>query len=270
MSKPMKSESDELQQALNYDWPEIQKELIGDGLGLDSWWLDKFERQDVLMNMPGIVIMNTKPWHADAVSYTLRDAYGLRPQDDCEDCFKPADILAHIERFPEGQFMAMRISGPGAGHAIATAITMRTSRPPTAPILPWRAAIGDLQLAAHEPEGDWLYGVELGVRPMYRGHGIAKNLYALRFQLVKELNLRGWYAVGMLMGYSDYADEMDVVEYGERVIAGQIKDPTVTLQLKQGFRAAGVVRNYVDEPAAGDAGVLIVWENPEYQAKAGA
>jgi GNAT superfamily N-acetyltransferase len=259
---------DALKQALDYDWPEIQGQLVaesGGGLSLGSWWLDNFDRKHVIMELPGIVIMNSKPWHAENVSYTLRKTYGLGPKEACDDCFEPEDILVHIERFPVGQFMAMRISGPSAGHAIATAITMRTSRPPTAPILPWREAIGDLQLSAHESAGEWLYGVELAVYPMYQGHGIGTALYKARFQLVRQLNLRGWYAVGMLMGYKDYADKMDVVEYGNKVIAREIKDPTVTMQMNRGFRAEHVVENYVDEPAAGDAGVLIVWENPDYQ-----
>ena len=100
---------------------------------------------------------------------------------------------------------------------------------------------------------------------MYQGHGVGTGLYQARFNLVKALNLRGWYAVGMLMGYEKYADKMEVVEYGNKVIAGEIKDPTVSMQMNRGFRAEHVVTDYVDEPAAGDAGVLIVWENPDYQ-----
>ena len=61
-------------------------------------------------------------------------------------------------------------------------------------------AIGDLRISAHEPAGDWLYGVELAVHPDYQGHGIGTALYQARFDLVRSLNLRGWYAVGMLMG----------------------------------------------------------------------
>ena len=290
MSKSEK-DRDALQQALNYDWPEIQKHLAEqarqereyqvdedgrefyiDGSGrkvfvmnLDAWWLDRFDRNDVILELPGVVIMHTKPWHADDVAYTFREAYGVPPAEDCDDCFTRADIEAQIEVFPEGQFMAMRISGPSAGHAIALAATMRTSRPPTDFILPWTEAIGGLRLGNHETKGEWLYGVEMAVHPMYQGHGIGTALYEARFDLARRLNLRGWYAVGMLMGYHKVADEMDVIAYGNKVIAGEIKDPTVTMQLNRGFRAEQVVTDYCDEPAAGDAGVLIVWENPDYE-----
>ena len=217
------------------------------------------------MALPGIAIMNTAHWHAESACFAFLDAYGVHGSDDCDDCFSADDILVHSKRFPEGQFVAIRISGPGAGHAVGMAVTMRTSRPPSAPILPWMEAIGDLRIRAHEPEGDWLYGVEMAVRPMYQGHGIGTGLYEARFELARRLNLRGWYAIGMLMGYRQYVDVMDPSEYGENVIARQLKDPTVTMQMNRGFRAERVITDYVDEPAAGNAGVLIVWENPNYE-----
>ena len=105
----------------------------------------------------------------------------------------------------------------------------------------------------------------MAVRPNYRRHGIGTGLYKARFQMVRQLNLRGWYAVGMLMGYKDHANDMDVVEYGERVMARELRDPTVTMQMNRGFLARKVVTDYCEEADAADAGVLIVWENPEYE-----
>ncbi len=234
-------------------------------MNFDSWWLDKFDRKDVILALPGIAIMNTQPWQAGGASASLHAAYGIRAGEDSDGYFTGKHIRAHIERFPEGQFAAMCISGPTAGNVVGMAATMRTSRLPTAPGLPWLEAIGDLQISAHEPAGDWLYGVEMGVDPNYRRRGIGTGLYEARFRLVKSLNLRGWYAVGMLMGYESHADRMDVVSYGNKVIRREIHDPTVTMQMNRGFRAGYVVTDYADEPAAGDAGVLIVWENPDYE-----
>ena len=68
-----------LKQAFDYDWPEIQRHLIGDGVGLDSWWLDRFDRKDVLLELPGVVIMNTETWHADKMSCitSAQRSYGV-------------------------------------------------------------------------------------------------------------------------------------------------------------------------------------------------
>ena len=292
-------ELDKLKQVLDYNWPEIQKHLIEeaakeatekDGVerdpyepywtenedgtrtlhgSVDSWWLKDFKREDVILSLPRIAIMNTKPWHLDSVCLSLRKAYGVRDSyimDEQDDIFSESDIQAHIDRFPEGQFAAQLIAGPNAGNCAGMAVTMRASRPPTAPILTWREAIGDMRLAAHEPAGEWLYGVEMAVHPVYQRSGIGTGLYDARMQLVGSLNLRGWYFVGMLMGYQRHAGDMDAREYGRRVIAGEIKDPTVTMQMNRGFRPVRVIEGYVEEEAAGDAGVLLVWENPEYDA----
>lgn len=279
-----------LKQALEGDWPQIQKHLLEKAaeeagrddphepywttdehgnrtlhMSLDSWWLENYDEKDVILHVNGVAIMNTQPWQADSAVVTFRDAYGIQRDEAEDDCFTQDDILAQIARFPQGQFAAMRTSGPAAGNAVGMAVTMRTSRPPTAPILPWLEAIGDLRIARHEADGDWLYGVEMAVHTMYRRKGIGTGLYQARFQMARELNLRGWYAVGMLMGYKDHADAMDVVEYGEKVIAGELVDPTVTMQMNRGFLAERVVTNYCEEASAADAGVLIVWENPDYE-----
>ena len=39
-------------------------------------------------------------------------------------------------------------------------------------------------LTSHEPDGDWLYGADIGVDPAYRGRGLATALYAARQELV--------------------------------------------------------------------------------------
>jgi len=282
---------DALKQAMGSSWPEIQKHLIeeaarehgdvadpyepywttnSDGTrtlhaSVDAWWLKDFDRKHVIMQLPGVVIMNTKPWHVRSVCISYRRAYGINEDENDDDCFDEHDIESQIALFSAGQFAAQLISGPSAGNCVGMATTMRTSRPPTAPILPWMEAIGDMTLSAHEPDGDWLYGVEMAVHSMYQRHGIGTGLYEARFDLARRLNLRGWYAAGMLMGYQNYADNMRVAEYGEKVIRGELKDPTVTMQMNRGFRAQRVVTDYCDEPAAGDAGVLIVWENPDYE-----
>ena len=210
--------------------------------------------------MENLQIVNTQPIHAEGVSVTVREAFRVGKDEACDDCMKPEQVCAQIGRFPEGQFAAI-LDGK---RVVGMASTMRTARPPGDKALAWMDAIGDLKISAHVADGEWLYGVEMAVRPSYQRRGIGTRLYRARFRLVKALNLRGWYAVGMLMGYERYADIMDVVSYGKKVMSRELVDPTVTMQMNRGFRTDAVVTDYLDEPAAGDAGVLIVWENPEY------
>lgn len=120
-------------------------------------------------------------------------------------------------------------------------------------------------LGNHDPEGDWLYGADIGVHPEFRRQGIAKMLYTARHDLVRELNLRGHVAGGMLSGFYRYKDHMPVETYVEKVVAGEIFDPTLSVQLKRGFHVHGIIRNYVDDPICDNKAAFIVWNNPDYR-----
>ncbi len=221
--------------------------------------------ESIKISLDRLTITHTKPQYAEGICCTVRRAFHVDLKEECDDCMKPGDIIAQIDAFPEGQFVAVYEDDNGDDLVVGMAATMRTSRPPSEKALSWMDAIGGLKIPNHEADGDWLYGVEMAVRPIYHRNGIGTQLYKKRFQLVKDLNLRGWYAVGMLMGYENHAGQMDVVTYGNKVIAGEIYDPTVSMQVNRGFRAEYVVTDYLDEPPAGDAGVLIIWDNPYFK-----
>jgi predicted N-acetyltransferase YhbS len=207
-----------------------------------------------------ITIVNSKPEHGAEVHETIRSAFFAEPDDPCDDCIDEAALREQLKRFPEGQFVALY----NEELVVGIAATMRTSYPPTEEPLTWEEVIGGLDIRNHEPDGAWLYGVDMAVRREYQQRGIGTALYQARFDLVQRLNLKGWYAGGMLMGYQRYAVQMTVKEYGEKVIRREIIDPTVTMQMNRGFAAWSVIEDYLEEPPAGDAAVLIVWKNREY------
>ncbi|MCU0498095.1 MAG: GNAT family N-acetyltransferase [Anaerolineae bacterium] len=181
--------------------------------------------------------------------------------DDHEWNYKAGTLLRVSERFPEGQLVALYDGIP-----VAYAVTMRTHYSPSDVPLSWWDMIGrDLSVPSHHADGDWLYGIDFAVHPHYRRHGIGTLMYNARFELVKRLNLRGMYAGGMLMGYHRYRDQMTVREYGERVMRGELEDPTVTMQMRRGFKPRAVIENYVPLPDAGGAAMLIEWRNPHYK-----
>ena len=211
-----------------------------------------------------ITIRNTLPTQADAVYETIKAAYGVPPDEFCDDCISPEAALEQIQRFPEGQFVAILSKPDGSKQVVGAACTMRINRPPTESPRAWTTEIGTMGIANHVSDGEWLYGVEMGVRHEYQGQGVGTALYKARFDLVKRLNLKGWYSGGQLGGYVRYADQMTPLEYGNKVIARELVDPTVTMQMNRGFEAWQVIEDYMDEPEAGNAAVLIVWYNPDY------
>lgn len=206
-----------------------------------------------------IQIVNTQIEHGTGIYDVIRLAFMASTEEPCDECFQTPDITQHIERFPEGQFVALHHQT-----VVGMAATLRTNYSPDQPPLRWIEAIGDKGISKHDPTGEWLYGVEMAVHPDYHHKGIGTRLYKARFELVKQLNLKGWYAAGMLMGYHRFQQQMMVREYAEKVIGREIVDPTVTMQLNRGFTAKAIIENYIDEPAAGDAAILIVWINPDY------
>jgi hypothetical protein len=104
----------------------------------------------------------------------------------------------------------------------------------------------------------------MSVHPDYRGRGLAGRLYAARKDLIRRLNLRGMVAGGMLPGYNHHKAALTVEEYVERVARGELTDPTLTPQLRSGFVARGVLRDYIDDAAITPHASLIVWENPDW------
>lgn len=122
---------------------------------------------------------------------------------------------------------------------------------------------GENSCGNHRADADWYYGVTIAVDPEYRRLGIGQQLYVLRKETVRRLGKRGIVAGGVIPGYADHISEMSASEYVERVVAGELYDPTLSFQLENGFEARGAIPNYLDDPAVGDNAVLIVWNNPD-------
>lgn len=170
-------------------------------------------------------------------------------------------------RFPEGQFIAVT-DGEDA-KVIGVALALRTNYPPSAPPKSWREVIGDLSLKGHEPGGKWLYGVEKAVHPDYQRRGVGTALYEAQFKLAQRLGLRGIYAGGMLKGYRHHQDRLSVRDYAGKVMRGELFDPTVSVQMRRGFKPRSIIENYSWDHEAGHTGMLIVWENPRRSERPG-
>jgi hypothetical protein len=56
---------------------------------------------------------------------------------------------------------------------------------------------------------------------------------------------------------------MSIETYVDKVKAGDLFDPTVSVQLKVGFTIHGIINNYVDDPSCDNKAAFIVWHNPD-------
>ena len=161
----------------------------------------------------------------------------------------------HIELFPEGQFVVL----DGAA-VVGMSTTIR-----------YHLALEDhtfldisegLWMTSHEPEGAWLYGMDVGVHPNYRGRGLAREIYRARQETCRNLGLKGQITVGMPNGFLNYADKMSLDEYFDHILRGQIHDPTVSVQQRMGFELVRLIHNYLDDPQCGNGGVFIFIVSP--------
>jgi GNAT superfamily N-acetyltransferase len=115
----------------------------------------------------------------------------------------------------------------------------------------------------HDPDGEWYYGGDISVHPDYRGRGLGRRLYDARKDLVRRYWRRGIVAGGALPGYEHYKGELTVPEYVERVVDGELSDPTLTFQMRNGFEVRGLLEGYIEDEITGNWATLIVWENPD-------
>ena len=177
--------------------------------------------------------------------------------------FTADKYLRHIQLFPEGQFVALkRIEGHLK--VIGAASAYRTNFDFDHPDHTFQEAIADGWLTNHDPQGEWLYGVDMSVHPDFRRMGVGSRLYAARTALVKNLNLRGEIAGGMLPGYAAHRHEMTVEEYVRGVVTGRVKGMPLAMQLRNGFRVKGILRDHITDPRSNNCAALIVRENPDY------
>ena len=208
---------------------------------------------------PDVSVVNSTPGMAAELEAIQRASFPTLAEGEL---ITAAHYRAHIGRFPAGQLAAVT----AAGRPVACSTDFRTTADLDHIEHRYIDAVDQNWLGRHDPDGDWLYGADIGVLPEYRRRGIARLLYRARHDLVRRLNLRGHIAGGLLRGYGLWKDRMPVEEYVARVIAGQMVDPTLTVQLRCGFRVHGIIRNYVTDPSCDNKAAFIVWDNPDYRA----
>ena len=215
-------------------------------------------------NEPGhlhVTVKSTRPEHVPALAAMQRLVFPTLPEDALlnEDRY-----LRHLELFPQGQFVALLHKDDRAIVVGATS-TFRTTFDFSDIQHTFLEAVADGWLTNHDPEGDWLYGADVSVHPDYRGMRIARRLYEARHSLVRRLNLRGEIAGALLPGYIHYSRHLTVAQYVLRVWQGKIFDPTLSVQIRNGFSIKGILYEHIDDPRSNNTATLIVRKNPHYQ-----
>lgn len=116
----------------------------------------------------------------------------------------------------------------------------------------------------HNPNGDSLYGADISTHPKFRHEGIGKMLYDTRKELIMKLNLRRMIGGGRLLNYCEYADKISALEYAQRVIKVELRDPVLSFELDNEFKVIKILPNYLNDIRSLNYASFIEWLNPRY------
>jgi predicted amidohydrolase/ribosomal protein S18 acetylase RimI-like enzyme len=168
-----------------------------------------------------------------------------------------------IARFPEGQ-----ICIDDKGRVVAAALSLIMDYQRFGDKHSYRQIAGDGHLRNHNPNGDYLYGIDVFVHPDYQGLRLGRRLYDARKELCETLNLKGILIGGRIPGYDAHSDELSPQRYIQLVKDKQIYDPVLSFQLANDFHVKSVIKGYLPDDEESQAyAVLCEWNNIYYEAK---
>lgn len=175
-----------------------------------------------------------------------------------EDQYTQEELEEVATVFPEGTVIALengRVVGMGTGVFIDIEFD---NLPPTENQLLYNAN----DMLIHYPEGRYYYGSDLAVHPECRGRGIAREIYNHRKALVINQGKKGFAAAAVLPGYETFIGQLDIQSYLDKVVAGELFDPTLSVQLRNGFKLIRPIKDFFTYPRSNNWSALILWENP--------
>ncbi len=177
--------------------------------------------------------------------------------------WKEHHIKTLTEIFPEGQII-VRVDGHFAGCALSIIVNYNYFEEQHT----YRDITDNYTFNSHTPKGDVLYGIDIFVKPEYRGLRLGRRMYDYRKDLCEKLNLKAIVFGGRIPNYHNYANELSPKQYIEKVKTREIHDPVLNFQLSNDFFPIRILKGYLEgDKASKEYAVLLRWENIFYEKK---
>jgi predicted amidohydrolase/GNAT superfamily N-acetyltransferase len=132
----------------------------------------------------------------------------------------------------------------------------------------YKEITGAYTFDTHTAKGNKLYGIDVFIRPKFRGLRLGRRLYDYRKELCEKLNLKGIVFGGRIPNYHRYSNEISPRAYIEKVRKKEIHDPVLDFQMSNDFHPVRVLKGYLEgDKESEDYAVLLEWDNVYYEKK---
>ncbi|MBQ0738880.1 bifunctional GNAT family N-acetyltransferase/carbon-nitrogen hydrolase family protein [Aquimarina celericrescens] len=174
--------------------------------------------------------------------------------------WKLDEIGKLISLFPEGQIV-IKVNGDIAGCALSVIVDFDEIDDNHT----YDDIAGDTSFKIHDEEGDTLYGIDVFIKPDYRGLRLGRRLYDYRKELCENLNLKGIVFGGRIPNYHKFSKDISPLQYIEKVRSKEIHDPVLNFQLSNDFHPVRILKGYLEgDDDSGEYAVLMEWDNVYY------
>lgn len=192
----------------------------------------------------------------DALKEATESAYKGMPNSHWE----KEEIRQLIKIFPQGQVVIM-VNGEIAGSALSIIVKNKDLETQHT----YEDVAGDQAFNIHSNDGSLLYGLDVFIKPEYRGLRLGRRLYDYRKELCESLNLKGIVFGGRIPNYHKYAKELTPKQYLDKVKRKEIEDPVLNFQLSNDFHPVRILKGYLEgDKASKEHAVLLRWDNVYY------
>ena len=175
--------------------------------------------------------------------------------------WKEHHIESLINKFPEGQ-VVIKINGELAGCALSIIVDYDSFEE----VHTYKDITGDYSFSTHSSDGDVLYGIDVFIKPTFRGLRLGRRLYDYRKEIAENLNLKGIAFGGRMPNYHQFSEQMSPKEYIEKVKRKEINDPVLNFQISNDFHPSKVMKGYLEgDAASNEYAVLMEWDNIYYE-----
>jgi predicted amidohydrolase/GNAT superfamily N-acetyltransferase len=188
---------------------------------------------------------------------TMIESYSTMPNS----YWKEHHIKTLIDKFPEGQ-VVIKVNDQIAGCALSIVVDYDSFDSNHT----YKQITGNYTFNTHTQKGDVLYGIDIFIKPEFRGLRLGRRLYDYRKELCERLNLKSVAFGGRIPNYHKYANDLTPKEYISKVRLKEIDDPVLNFQVSNDFHPSKILKNYLDgDEASNEYAVLLEWDNIYYE-----